>query len=368
MAEESPSPMSWNCWLPQFRVTTRKNLLLLSRSPLLLTVMCLSSIVSVIFAYLVVRTEDEESHLTSEGALTACGTVDSNYWDRLFNENIAQGGNPYDSDPDVPISYNSKWKNGFAVTLLTTGPFAYAAAVFLVLQQEVSTELYGMLRVLLHRNDVSVFLASWCVPFTALAFINALLAAITAKTIDVHLFQHVYFVGILGSFFFLNLALMAASVFLTAIRGTTRNIGAWLLFAMLVAMWIPQLLLLLDISSISTVGQLAGYWPSYGTSAGLWWTNMNTTTRQQIYQYTDYDSPATVTSYSCDKPLLAQDAYYPPHWDAEATEEFYTPDDYFLGCFFLPGFTNVFYNPIGRQEKTRTAFIFFFPYIHFTTM
>lgn len=100
-------------WYLQLSSVLYKNLLLLSRRPLQVILMLLSSIGSVLLASL---TADTNNNATDKYldfgnvTLTSCGTIDGEYLSSLA-----------ENDPDgatVPLSYNEGWRNGFAVTIM----------------------------------------------------------------------------------------------------------------------------------------------------------------------------------------------------------------------------------------------------------
>jgi hypothetical protein len=97
-------------WFHQLRVSVKKNMLLLSRRPVQLALMCLSSVGSVLLAYSSSTTNEFEINFGTV-PLTRCGTVDQTYLDDLQME----GG--YN---EVPTSYNMHWDQGFPVTVMGT--------------------------------------------------------------------------------------------------------------------------------------------------------------------------------------------------------------------------------------------------------
>jgi hypothetical protein len=69
---------------------------------------------------------------------------------------------------------------------------------------------------------------------------NALLGAITAQDVSVHVYEPVYFGGVFGTIFFLNLALVGASVLVAAICGTSRSSTATcFILGMIIAVRVP---------------------------------------------------------------------------------------------------------------------------------
>jgi hypothetical protein len=179
------------------------------------------------------------------------------------------------------------------------GPMLLAMLAFLAVHAELEMKMLGTLRALGLRE--SVYWMSWQIPFIVISLINALLGAMTAKLIDanqVHVYQHVYFGGMFGSLFFLNLALVSASLFLAACCGTSRHAAPWLVMLMFIGAWVPFLV----IASTSTMPYSSGV-TNNGLSAsptGLFWVNANTVrtanTSQKEVQHAYSDFPSSGSS------------------------------------------------------------------------
>lgn len=145
-----------------------------------------------------------------------------------------------------------------------------AILAFLVIHAELEMKMLGTLRALGLRE--SVYWASWQIPFIFISLVNALLGAMTAKLIDaeqVHVYQHVYFGGMFASLFFLNIALVSASLFLAACCGSSRHGAPWMVMLMFIGVWIP-LIVIAGSSSAATGYELSA------SPTGLFWINANT--------------------------------------------------------------------------------------------
>lgn len=96
-------------WLRQLVVAVKKNMLLVSRRPVQLALMCLCSVGSVLLAYMNSRNNEFKVDFGTV-PLTQCGTVDPAYWKELEMQGYVA----------VPNSYNMHWTRGFPVTLMGT--------------------------------------------------------------------------------------------------------------------------------------------------------------------------------------------------------------------------------------------------------
>ena len=104
--DRSPSAVPW---MKQLKTVVFKNVLLLSRRPLQVALMLVSSIAMVLLASLVVQRKDFDVAF-GDVPMTDCGTVSGLFLDGL----------DYDDREEVPLSYNEGWRNGFAVLLMGT--------------------------------------------------------------------------------------------------------------------------------------------------------------------------------------------------------------------------------------------------------
>ena len=219
----------------------------------------------------------------------------------------------------------------------------HSILVLVIMQVDIQTQMLGILRGAGMRE--SVFWASWWVVFLFTSLVNSLGGAITAKSLSsVHAFDSVYFMGIFGSFFFLNIALVGASFFLAAVCGTARGgTGTWLIVLILVAQWsvyLHQLITALGTDSASELNN------SYDTPNAMFWTNMQT---EKVY----FEG-----SESCDVPIVSK-----ARGDTFLVDPSDFPDgDFFVGCYFGAGYTTSIWN---QDRSIGNAILFWFPYVHF---
>lgn len=192
----------------------------------------------------------------------------------------------------------------------------------------------------------SVFWASWWVVFTLTSFANSLGAAITSKSLSsVHAFDNVFFMGIFGAFFFLNIALVGASFFLAAVCGTARGgTGTWLIVLILVAQWSVYLHQLI---TTQAAGSAQAAISAYDTPQSLFWTNMQT------------ENPLLAGVENCEVPIVNK-----AQGDLFRTDPSDFPEgEFFVGCYFGAGYTTSIWN---KDRSIGNAILFWFPYVHFT--
>lgn len=215
------------------------------------------------------------------------------------------------------------------VTLMALGPLLTAIAAFLLVHEEMSQKMLGVLRGLGLRE--SVYWMAWIIQFSVISLVNSLLGGMVAKFISIHVFQHVYFTGIFGSLFFLQLAMIATSLFCAALCSTSRKGAPWLILVMLVALWIPYIVLNAQSASISGASSVTRN-DYLQTPSGLFWFNANTT----WYSFGE-DGGA------CDKPLITEEQGKFWKTTDERDEYLSSPEDIFMGCYFGAGYTNYFW-------------------------
>jgi len=280
----NPTNPKVTSWFNQFYYVLKKNLLLLRRRPIMMTIYVLSSVVSVVFAWLVARENDQM--IIEE--FDDCGTVPystldekyGNSWSHHYyfynDDNYDDNYDDVDDHPtmaDVQFSLNEKWRNGSAVTLMALGPMVNAILVLFILHGEISSQLLGMLRALAVRD--SVYWLSWYLPFMVLSLTNSLLGAIMAQILpDVHAFKAIYFGGVFGSLLFLQLPLIASSFFVAAVLGTTKRALNWIVLIMLFAIWVPLIVLLVQ-SNIWLYHDF-NFENGIGVASGIFWQYANT--------------------------------------------------------------------------------------------
>eukprot|EP00525_Craspedostauros_australis_P007960 CAMPEP_0198114434 /NCGR_PEP_ID=MMETSP1442-20131203/5822_1 /TAXON_ID= /ORGANISM="Craspedostauros australis, Strain CCMP3328" /LENGTH=282 /DNA_ID=CAMNT_0043771743 /DNA_START=169 /DNA_END=1014 /DNA_ORIENTATION=- len=212
-------------WMRQFSFTIHKNVLLIVRRPVMLSVMMLSSVAAAICGWLLARPKDDAIF----GPLTPCGLPDPAFVRQL----------PYDDQTNVQTSQNDGFRDGIAVALMSLGPMINAVCVFMVLHEEFSNQLIGVLRALGLRD--SVYWASWYVLFMTINCINAGMVTITIKSLPLHAFENIYAGGIFASYFFLHFALVPTSFFLAAAMRHIKRGVVWMILVILIAVWITPI-------------------------------------------------------------------------------------------------------------------------------
>ena len=232
--------------------------------------MTVSSILSVLLTVLVAR-DDPDMEDFGKVPLTSCGTVELRYLQDM----------DYEDRSKVPASYNDSWRSGTAVLLLSMGPMLHAVCVFLLLQIDIQTQMWGVLRNMgLYE---SVFWCSWWIPFLITCFLNSIFATITMQAIDsVHAFTTIYAGGQFASMLFLNLALSAASMFLSAVCGTTKSgASVWLIILMVAGPWIFFGILAPGMNTIPyDASSATGEWNNNYSPSGIFWLNVSKTINQ----------------------------------------------------------------------------------------
>jgi len=243
---------------------------------------------------------------------------------------------------------------------------------FVLLQVEIQTEMLGILRSL--GMSESVFWVSWWIPFLCTALLNSLGGAIAAVSFsNIHAFANIYFGGILASFFFLNIALVGAAMFMSAVCGTTRGGAAtWCIVVMLIAQWGPFL------TQVFSVG-----WPirsvsdmeyEYATDPpGLFWLNRETADIDyfgnrwnrpfidDFFTNSTQFAPEPKEEEACHRPIVTREAG--GELLSEQQREAYPEDQWHIGCYIRPGYSTDTWND---DKKIGVAILFFFPYFHFT--
>ena len=98
-------------WFRQLSCVLRKNLLLLSNRPIQLLIMFMSSVGSVLLAFLSIQSSEKDIDFATV-PLTECGTVDPSYLDGFRRRGM------YDELYNVPLTHNEPWRDGLSVNLL----------------------------------------------------------------------------------------------------------------------------------------------------------------------------------------------------------------------------------------------------------
>jgi len=345
-------------WSRQVKCLVIKNTLLIARKKVLLALMLFSSVVSVILAWLATDPNVAERFELTKGNITACGTVSLTYL-QTFDTSDDDDWNRKNL---VPASYNEDWRSGIVVTILGIGPMFFALCVFIHIAFEFHSKLRGVLRGI--GVSEAAYWTSWWIPFIPLSLLNALFGATTCVIFQysVHVFRHTYFMGIFGSFLFLNISLTGASMLLAAICSTVRRAVPWIIIVMFVAAWAPAITL----SSMGSFSQISAQDTSYesyensGGSKGMLWVNKNTTRLDSYWSGYEY-----VQNTTCEVPLLSN--YQGTNFRPD--NERYIPiptDEYFLGCYFDAGFSSMIYQ---QPESVKGLWsTWFFPQTHFAAV
>jgi hypothetical protein len=328
-------------WLRQFRCVLKKNMQLLSRRPLTMFLMIFSSVCAALLAWPAGRDTNEEL-FPPIANLTECGTIPQSYLDSMSIE----------EQNKVPISLNEEWRRGLPVAILSLGPMFQAICAFIVVHEELQLDMFSVLKALGLRD--SVYWMSWYAAFAISSLLNSLLGAIAAKTLPVHVFESTYFGGIFASLFFCQLALIAASLFLAALCGRAKKPTIWLVLVMLIAVWIPILILNVQ----STISETSFYqsYSSRQTPVGLFWINYQTQLEQRNSNTFQYET--------CNIPIMSEAEG--TVFKTEEQREEVSDDEFFLGCYAAADFGARAWNP--EKQKFGLAVLWFFPYFHFNTI
>ena len=118
-------------WTRQYEVLLNKNFKLLLRRPFHLVILLLSSVLSVIFAWL--AGGDARGPTGDFPPLTNCGKVDPLYYADITKDNNYQAGQ------NIPSSLNEPWRGGMPVWLMSLGPTFAAISVFWILRDELNS-------------------------------------------------------------------------------------------------------------------------------------------------------------------------------------------------------------------------------------
>jgi hypothetical protein len=369
--EAQEKPVSWfrQWWVLLYY----KNVPLMLRKPAYLSIALLSSVVFALLSWPAGRDYSQtDDNVIFPTNFTACNSIDLDYLTAIEAMNYtrnADDGKP----PKVLLSLNEAWRDGLPVAILSLGSLFYAMIAYLWLHEELQLHMLSVLRGL--GTTDSVYWISWYVPLAALAALNSLLGAATAKALPVHVYEHTYFGGIFASLFFLQLALLGASMFLAAVQGTRKRGVIWLLLLMMVAVWMPYLTLNAQSSFSINTGTISDEYTSdfLTTPTKLFWVNRDTAVRRQGTVFSDdalnnnFNGTVIGSNFdgTCQIPLLSEQEgnfYKTPEEQQQVS-----PDQFFLGCFASAGWGATTWTPHGKT-KTGLAVWWFIPYFHFTTI
>jgi hypothetical protein len=192
-------------WYGQCAALVRwKTLPVLSRKPVALTVLMLSSVLSVLLSYLA------GPNVANVAPSTTCGPdpdffkiphalVNESYVDYYDNTTVyfptVTGG--FDYDNDAALSINDRWQQGFPIFCLSLGPLLTALTVYFIVHEEIKLELFQTIVRGLGVCD-SAYWLSWFIPFATLAMINALFGAITAQLVPIHVCIYIIYIVVVA--------------------------------------------------------------------------------------------------------------------------------------------------------------------------
>uniref|UniRef100_A0A7R9WWK5 Uncharacterized protein n=1 Tax=Craspedostauros australis TaxID=1486917 RepID=A0A7R9WWK5_9STRA len=164
--QDAPLELKHVSWIRQFKFMQRKSMLLMSRRPILMAMMLFSSIVSVVFGWLLGRPSKNAIY----GPVDQCGIITS----------LERDSDGFEDD-DQQITRNDRFRSGFVVALMALGPMLNAICAFLLVHDEFANQLIGVLRGLGLRD--SAFWSSWYAAIMMVNVINAALGTITVKSL-----------------------------------------------------------------------------------------------------------------------------------------------------------------------------------------
>jgi hypothetical protein len=297
-------------WFSQFYWCFRKNYWILSRRPVMLSFVLLSSVLSMLLSWGTGGRDPPAKDVLypPEDAVTDCGTVRLEYYLSLS----------YQEQEKLQFTLNDEWSNGSQVAFMGLGALCHAMFAFLVVNAEFTGELLGVLRALGLRD--SVYWLSWYTAFGITSCINAFLGAFTAKMLPGNVYENVFFGGIYASLLFLNLSLVAASFVLAAVCGTSRRLCTnFVLLTMILLAFVPFM-----------VSALTSWrWGFNFTSApsGLFWEYSSTETLATYLVNTTDDNQ--LQNYTCHTPILNE--FQGTWFKTEEERETVGADEIFIG-------------------------------------
>mmetsp|Transcript_24881 Transcript_24881/g.56295 ORF Transcript_24881/g.56295 Transcript_24881/m.56295 type:complete len:1783 (-) Transcript_24881:57-5405(-) len=313
-------------WFRQVEVLSIKNVRQLRRQPVHLFILIFSSTISVVFAWLAGR--DARGPQGELPPLTDCGTVPLEY--------IASLDDPYYSQHKV--SMNEAWRGGLPQWLMTLGPTFCGISIYLILRDELSSKRWGMLKA----ADTSAKWISWFTVFVLLSLVNSILGSITAVALpDIHVFESVNFGVIFGLLFFLHVALVSASFFLSAICGTVQStaLSIFIITVMIVASAAPSI-------ATSIALGYGKYNANFSTdTGGSFWRYASTESWEDQYNLSD----SSHSIDSCQSPIVSfeQSRRFKTVEERQAMQR----DEWFVGCYTQAG---------ASVLHTETFFLWFF--------
>lgn len=337
-------------WFAQFYCLFKKNCLELSRRPVAMIFLILSSVFSFLIIYgLNFAFKGNDIHPWYPNApfnrktlpeMNSCGVPSVNWMESFQNRNY-----DYDLDYDISLDMNDKlFGNGIAQVFLALGPTINAIICFTVIHEEFQTKMVGVLRSLAVRE--SLFWFAWFLPFAIIALLNSLLGAGVAKIVPVHAFKHTFYIGIFASLFFLHLAVTAASLFLVAIVGSIRKVAVWICIIIFLAMIVDTVW-----PGISYIG--GDLYSSPMVNGGAYFRFQETRPSKTYTSTFSYYTVEPIMSYKYQDPdLIKQQTDQIPN------------SDYFTGCYVSASLYDGVLSGPGQNGFFKFI-LFMIPYTHF---
>lgn len=343
-------------WIQQMRYAFNKNMILLSRSPIMMCIMLSCNCISVLLAWWM----DDPVNPNDLPPMNNCGTIDREY---AMNVNLTKIS-PY----DIPTTLNTAWLNGIPIAFLSLGPFLFACCVFMIVHEEIYLHLFEVLRGLSLRD--SVYWLSWYLSFALIAILSALIGSITSRLVPVHVMDATSFGCVFASLFVLQLSLNSASFFLAALLGTRKRGTTYVIMIMMIALWTPRMFLL-----------FLAFWPEtsgynlaqasttmYDTSPlGLFWINQDTNVIVSDY-YGNYNNDTGIyepgTSYTCNIPIMSEEQGTFLKTEPEQIEV--KDDDFFLGCYANAGVVTTAWDHPSAGATFGRVVMYTIPYFQFS--
>ncbi|CAJ1959846.1 unnamed protein product [Cylindrotheca closterium] len=344
-------------WMKQFTWTVWKNKIILTRRPIPLIFLLISGILSALLSWSVGQDADDVIYPT----FSECGTWDPGFAGTVQNMD-------WEERDKIQLSMNDQWRSGLPVALMMLGPCLNAIISFVFVHNEIHSQLFGVLRSLGLRD--SVYWASWYVPFTIIACINSLLAAVTCQFLPGNVYESVYFGGVFTSMFLLQLALIPSVFLLAALCGTKRKaVANFTIFLLLCSAWVPFMVQ----SAQSMPPSALDYMWKNEMPKGLFWYYTSTLDIRQDYSWQEnynwtehFEDPFSTyppAQYdACNTPVLSEYQGTNPKPENGEERDNVQPEEIFVGCYSAASWSVKIWH--DDDMITRIA-MFFFPYFHF---
>ncbi len=319
-----------------------KNISLLLRQPIYLLILLLSNTVSVLLSWPAGRDPDSDTAMFIPiQNLTACLTIPGDYFNAI----------PDNQTEFVHLSHNENFRDGVPVTVMALGPMFFSIIAYLILHDEISIHMFNILRQIGVYD--SCYWLSWYIPLCTLGLVNSFLATCVAKLLPIHVYESTYFLGILGSLFFLHIALIGCSMFLATVQGLRKRFVVFFLVIMILAVWMPILTMIV---------QSAFYISPQSSSSDIY----SPTKLFWVYQQTEFqlDSSFNETD-TCHVPIISQQES--GNYKTPEQRDVVSPDQFFTGCYVTAGWGSTSWSST-RKLNIGTAIWWFFPYYHFLTI